>query len=185
MRRLEVDGLLSKTARGYATKIRRILNDTGVAPTDEQFWSFLSVLHVVSFDLNTASAQNEVWIKALLAATANGGNPLAVAEASWRELLEVAGAGMPIAASYRHANLPESLRNRHAPIDTRSTEAIRALSDHSLVTLNGIKATIGATTKITRDALTNQVLEEFSQYQVVLISAPAGLGKSGCSEELR
>ncbi len=182
MRRLEVDGFLSKTARGYATTIRRILDDAVAPPTDEQFWRFLSVLHVVSFDLNTASAQNEAWIKALLAATANGGNPLAVAEASWRELLELAGAGMPTAASYGHADLPESLRNRHGPIDTRSAEVVRAMSDHSSVTLDGIKTTIGATAEIARDALTNQVLDALNENQVVLISAPAGLGKSAVAK---
>jgi len=182
MRRLEVDRFLSKTARGYATAIRRILGDAGAPPTDEEFWRFLSVLHVVSFDLNTASAQNEAWIKALLAATANRGNPLAVAEASWRELLELAGAGMPTAASYGHADLPKSLRNRHGPIDTRSAEVVRALSDHSSVTLNGIKTTIGTTAEIARDALTNQVLDALNENQVVLVSAPAGLGKSAVAK---
>ncbi|WP_239681316.1 AAA family ATPase [Ectothiorhodospira variabilis] len=182
IRRLEVDRFLSKTARSYAATIRRILDDAATPPTDEQFWRYLSVLHVVSFDLNTASAQNEAWIKALLAATANRGNPLAVAEASWRELLELVGAGMPTAASYKHASLPESLRNRHGPIDTRSAEVVRALSDHSSITLNGIKTTIGATGEIARDALTNQVLDALNENQVVLISAPAGLGKSAVAK---
>ncbi len=183
MRRLDVDGFLSKNARGYTTTIRRILEDADEAPTDEQFWRFLSVLHVVSFDLNTASAQNEAWIKALLAATANRGDPLVAAEASWRELVELVGTGMPSAASYRYAGLPESLRNRHTPIDTRSAEIVRALSDHSSVTLNGIKTTIGDTVEIARDALTNQVLEALSDNQVVLISASAGLGKSAVAKD--
>lgn len=182
MRRLAVDGFLSKTARGYATVIRRIIGVVGEAPTDEQFWRFLSVLHLLSFDLNTASAQNESWIKALLAATAKGGNPMAAAEASWRELLELLDVGMPRAASYRYANLPESLRNRHEPIDTRSTEIVRALSDHSSVMLDGLKTTIGATAKIARDALISQVLDALSENQIVLISAPAGLGKSAVAK---
>lgn len=184
MRRLEVDGFLSKTARGHGTTIRRILEDADEAPTDEQFWRFLSLLHVVSFDLNTASAQNEAWIKALLAATARGGDTLAAAEASWRELLELVGGGMPAAASYRHANLPDSLRNRHGAIDTRSAEIVRSLSAHSEVTLNGVKTTIGPTVEIARDALINQVLEALSKNQVVLISAPAGLGKSAVAKQL-
>jgi len=183
MRRLEVDGLLSKTARGYATTIRRILEDAdNAAPTDDEFWRFLSVLHVVSFDLNTATAQTEAWIKALLAASANEGDVLVAAQASWRELLELVGAGMPAAASYRYTDLPEGLRNRHGPIDTRSAQIVRALSAHSAVTLNGIKTTIGPTTEIARDALTNQVLEAMSENQVVLISGPAGLGKSAVAK---
>jgi hypothetical protein len=179
MRRLEVDGFLSKKARGYAATIRRILEDAGeAAPTDEEFWRFLSVLHVLSFDLNTASGQTEAWVKTLLAVSANQGDPLAVAEASWRELLELVSAGMPAAASYRYEDLPESLRNRHGPIDTRASQVIRALSAHSEITLDGIKTTIGLRAEITRDALISKVLEALNEYQVVVISAPAGLGKS-------
>ncbi len=182
LRKLEIDGFLSKAARGYAATIRLILDDAAVPPTEEQFWRFLSVIHVVSFDLNTASAQNEAWIKALLAATANGSAPVEAAKVSWHELLALVGAGMPTAASYRYADLPESLRNRHGPIDTRTTEIVRALSDHSSVTLNGIKTTIGNKVVIERDALTNQVLDALNTNQVVLISAPAGLGKSAVAK---
>lgn len=179
IRRLEVDRFLSKKARDYAATIRRILEDVGeTAPTDEEFWRFLSILHVLSFDLNTASSQTEAWIKTLLAVSANQGDPIAVAEASWREFLELVGAGMPAAASYRYEDLPESLRNCHGPIDTRVSQVIRALSAHSQITLDGIKTTIGPTAQIKRDALISQVLEALNEYQVVVISAPAGLGKS-------
>lgn len=179
MWRLEVDGFLSKKARDYAATIRRILEDAGeAAPTDEEFWRFLSIFHILSFDLNTASGQAEAWIKTLLAMSANQSDPIAVAEASWRELLELVGAGMPAAASYRYEDLPESLRNRHGPIDTRASHVIRALSTHSQITLDGIKNTIGLTAEITRNALISQVLEALNEYQVVVISAPAGLGKS-------
>ncbi len=183
MRRLEIDGFISRTARDYAKTIREILEDAkDAALSDNEFWRFLSVLHVVNFDLNTASAQTEVWIKALLAASANEGDALVAAEASWRELLESVGAGMPVAASYRYTDLPEGLRCRHGLIDTRSAMIFRALSAHSAVTLNGIKTTIGPTTEIARDALTNQVLEALTENQVVLISAPAGLGKSAIAK---
>jgi len=183
MRRLEVDGFLSKKARGYAATIRRILEDDGeAAPTDEEFWRFLSVLHVLSFDLNTASGQTEAWIKGLLAVSASEADPLAAAEVSWRELLELVGAGMPAAASYRYDNLPEGLRNRHRPIDTRASLVIRALSAHSEITLNGIKTTIGSSAEITRNALTSQVVEALNENQIVVITGPAGLGKSALAK---
>ena len=181
--RLGVNGFLSKTARGYATTLRKILEDVGgAAATDEDFWRFLCVLNVVSFDLNTASGQTEAWIKVLLAATANEGDPLAAAEASWRDLLELAGAGMPAAAGYRYADLPAALRSRHGPIDTRAAQVIRALSAHSDVTLDGIKTTIGLTAEIARDVLTGQVLQDLNENQVVVISAPAGYGKSALAK---
>lgn len=193
MRRMEVDGYLSNSARGYATEVRNILEEAEeAAPTDEDFWRFLSVLHVVTFDLNTASGQTEAWVKGLLASSANEGDPLTGAEASWRALLELAGAGMPAATSYVYADLPEELRTRHGPIDTKAAQVIRALSAHSEITLGGIKTTIGTTSEIARDSLMSQVLEALNGNQVVVVSAPAGLGKSvvakGClqllSEEL-
>lgn len=176
MRRLEVEGFVSKVARGYAATIRRILNDGEAPPTDEQFWRFLSVLHVLSFELNTNSAQTEAWIKALLAATTSQTDALAAAEASWRELLELAGAGMPTAASYQYAYLPEGLRDRHSPIATKAAQTVAALSAHSEITLDRIKTTIGPAAEITRDALISRALEALNENQVVVISAPAGLG---------
>ena len=57
-RRLTIEGLLSKHARQHAALIRGIIHETDEnAPSDEDFWRFLRVLHVVSFDLNTATAQ--------------------------------------------------------------------------------------------------------------------------------
>lgn len=182
MRRLQVDGYLSKKARGYAATIRNILVSAGAAPTDEQFWRFLSVIHVVSFDLNTAAAQNEAWVKALLAATASGGNPMQAAELSWHELLELAGSGMPTASSFAHTDLPDDLRARHGAIDTRSTEVLRALSDHGAVTLDAIKTTISNTVEVARAELVSKVVEALNEHQVVMISAPAGFGKSAVAK---
>ncbi|MES1950258.1 hypothetical protein S4A8_05343 [Salinisphaera sp. S4-8] len=105
-----------------------------------------------------------------------------MAEASWRELLELAAAGMPTATCYSYFDLPESLRGRHGTIDTRSNAILRALSNHSSVTLNGISTTIGGTAEIGRGAVVTQVLEALNDAQIVIISAPAGMGTSAVAK---
>ena len=106
--RLTTEGYISKPARQYANVIRNIINEIEASViTDNDFWGFLRVLHVVSFDLNTATAQNEALIKSLLAQTTYEPDQLGAAEATWRELLEIVGTGMPSAGNYKRNNLPE------------------------------------------------------------------------------
>lgn len=183
MHRVATEGFLSKAAKKYAAAIRKIVGDAnGAEPTDEELWHFLSVLHVLSFDLNSPSAQNEVWIKAVLALATNEANPIAAAEGTWSELLELVGSGMPVARRYRYEDLPERLRARHGAIDTRAGRVLRALKDHSDTTFAGIKSTIGGTAEISRATLPAQVIDALSENQVVVISAPAGLGKSALAK---
>lgn len=184
MHRLSLEGFLSKTAHRQVAIIRKILEDpNGTTPTDETFWQFLSVLHVLSFDLNTSTAQTETLIKSLLAFSAKESNDMMAADSSWSELLKIVGAGMPVAARYRYIDLPEDLRKRHGPIDTRSAQVVRKLSEHSEITLNRIKTTIGPKTKIVRDTLTSQIIEALREHQIVVVTAPAGFGKSAVAKD--
>lgn len=175
--RLKATGYLSKKAQEQAAAIRTIiLQAEGREPDDSDYWRFLRVLHVVSFDLNTSSAQTEAWIKNLLAHTSREPDPVAAAETTWRELLELVGAGMPTATSYTYANLPEALRNRHGAIAFGGV--LGTLVAHSQTTLNGICTTIAHAVRISRDALVARMLEGLDQSQVVVLTGPAGFGKS-------
>lgn len=170
---------LSKVAQRHAKAVRTILAAAERKDVDnEEFHLFLRALHVLSFDLNTASAQNEMWIKTLLAHSATGEDSTSAAEASWGELLGLAGLGMPVAASYLFQDLPLSLRERHSPVDSLSGQVLRKLREHSDVTLRGIRTTIGAATQIEREALMSEVLETLEKTQIVILSAAAGSGKS-------
>ena len=65
---MTTDGYLHQTARRHATEIRTIVESTaGRTVSDDEFWQFLKVIHVLSFDLNTSTAQTEAWVKTLLA----------------------------------------------------------------------------------------------------------------------
>jgi hypothetical protein len=99
--RVTTDGYLHQTARQHATDIRTIVKlTTGGTVSDDEFWRFLKVIHVLSFDLNTPTAQTEAWVKTLLAHTTSEQDRLGAAAASWRELLELVGSAMPNAWSY-------------------------------------------------------------------------------------
>ena len=178
-RRLETPGYLSKTALGHATALRTIIEEIeGKAPSNKDFWRFLKVVHVVSFDLNTSTAQTDVLIKSLLMQTTHEPDPVAAAEATWRELLEIVGSGMPSAASYSRSDLPQSLRNRHVAVAAEGGGALQALIAHSETTLDGIHTRIAHSVRIGRDAMVARVLERLDQSQVVVVRGPAGSGKS-------
>ena len=184
-RRLETTGLLSKTAQNQAASIRAIIEEAeGAVPSENDFWSFLRVLHVVSFDLNTATAQNEAWIKSLLAQATHEPDPMTTAEATWLELLEIAGTAMPSAASFTHDALPERLRNRHSVVSGKERGALQLLADHSETTLDGIHMTIANAATIPRDELMLRLVDALDESQVVVVAGPAGSGKSALAKSV-
>ncbi|MER2512256.1 MAG: ATP-binding protein [Nitrosomonas ureae] len=180
-RRIAPSGYLSKEALGHSDAIKTIIEDIeGEAPSDQDYWRFLMVLHVISFDLNTPSAQTEGWINSLLAHTTAEHNPVAAATTSWHELLALASSGMPTASSYKYADLPEPLRLRHnAPV---SKIGLNPLLAHSQTTLNGIHTTIAHGTSISRKALLTRLIDQLDRGKVVLLTGPAGIGKSALAK---
>jgi hypothetical protein len=177
--RVTMDGYLHQTARQHAIDIRTIVELTaGETVSDDEFWRFLKVIHVLSFDLNTPTAQTEAGVKTLLAHTTSEQDKLGAAAASWRELLELAGSAMPNAWSYTRERLPTSLRQRHSGIGTAEQTALQALKDHSATIFNGIRDSIGDTLVLRRDQLVTQLLERLEEDRVIVVSGPAGYGKS-------
>lgn len=177
--RVTTDGYLHQTARQHEAAIRTIVESTtGGTVSDDEFWRFLKVIHVLSFDLNTSTAQTEACVRTLLAHTTGEQDKLGAAVASWRELLELAGSAMPIAGSYTRDRLPASLRQRHSGIGTAEQAALQALKDHSATIFNGIRDSIGDTLVLRRDQLVTQLLERLEEDRVIVVSGPAGYGKS-------
>lgn len=175
--RLTVPGYLSKTAKDHATAIRAIVQaHRAQTVSDDELWRFLSVLHVVSFDLNTSTAQTEALIKSLLATTSREPDASAEAEATWCALLELVGADMPAARSYVYESLPEQLRHRHAAAAIGGP--LQALASHSETTLQSIQTTIAHVASVSREPLVARILEVLDESQVVVVTGPAGCGKS-------
>jgi len=182
--RLASPGFLSTKAVHYCEEIRTIIGEIeGRSVSAAEVWPFLRVLYVLSLDLTSATRQAEAAIKTLLAHTTCEQDALGAAEASWNALLREVGEGMPGARTFRRDDLPKELRQRHSPLGGTEQRALRALNDHSALILAGIRATIGKDLHLGRDCLVQRVLEPLESTQVVLVSGPAGSGKSGIAKD--
>jgi hypothetical protein len=156
----------------------------GSAAPYEDFWEFLRTLHILPYDLGTATAQTEALVKSMLAATAIGHDKLAVATASWNSLVKLAVESMGIARSFRREELPEELRASHLALGPAQHEALAILASHGLTVLNGIKDTIAQTVRLSRTKVESRVSEALVGNQVVIIAGPAGVGKSAVAKRV-
>lgn len=185
-RRLATPGFVNKKAAQYYEEIQKFIGEVeGRSLSAADLWPFLRVLHLLSLDLATKTRQTEAFIKThVLAATANEHNKLEAAEATWNALLHEASRGMSSARSFRYEDLPEKLLRRHSPIGRNEQHALQALKDHSTLILDGISSTIGKDLHLERVGLVQQVIERLESTQVVLISGPAGSGKSVIAKDV-
>jgi hypothetical protein len=181
--RLRTVGLLNAAAVKYEGEIRAIVSQCeGKDLSEADLWPFLRVLHVLSLDLNSATRQTEASIKSLLAHTATEHDRVGAAEATWNALLAEMGKAMPDGRSYERTDLPEAVRARHSCIESHDHRALGALKDHSYFVFRQIRSTVGAHLHLTRVKLVGSIVDQLEQSQVVLVSGPAGSGKSGAAK---
>lgn len=182
--RLAMEGFINDKAIGYCRALLEIIGAlAGKAVTPADIWPFLRVLHVVSLDLHSSTRQSEAHVRSLLALTATEGEPVATAAASWNELVGEASTAMAESRTLRRADLPAGLQARHGPIDTNEQRVLGALKDHTVPVLREIRSTIGSDFHLPRAALVQKVLETLETAQVVLVTGPAGSGKSAIGKD--
>jgi hypothetical protein len=183
--RLASPGFISKKAVHYCEEIQTIISEIeGKNVSAAEVWPFLRVIHILSLDLNSPTRQTESMIKTLLAHTTGEQDTLGAAESTWNALLREVGEGMPGARSYLWDDLPEGLRQRHSSFGSNENQALRALRDHSTFIVDGIRSTIGDKFHLRRGRLVQKVIEQLESTQVVLVSGPAGSGKSGIAKDV-
>lgn len=183
--RLATKGFLNVQSIKYAHQIATVVGGIeGRTVCFGELWPFLRVLHVLSLDLTTATQQTESAMKTMLAHTAGGGEPIAAASDSWNALLREVGDGMPTARRFRLEDLPESLRKRHSMVGGAGQQALHALARHSSLILDGIRSTAGAELHLARAGVVQQVIQEIAASQIVLVSGPAGSGKSAVAKDV-
>lgn len=183
--RLDTPGLLNKKARHYCEEVRATVERaTGAAVSDAEFIGFLKRLHLLSFDLNSASSQTTAWIKTLLAYTAVGPDKRGSATVTWNELLALVGAGEPQAAAFTYEKLPESARQRHSPVADQNHQWLRILKEHSEPVQRGARPLIRGKLHLARTALVSDILAELEEHRVIIVTGPAGSGKSGLTGEV-
>jgi hypothetical protein len=177
--RLATEGFISKQAVGYCRVVQGIVGGIEGKPVKAaDIWPFLRALHVLSLDLFSSTAQTEAHVRSLLAHTVIAGDAVAAASASWNALVVEASAAAPAARTLRRADLPAALLARHKPVGTEEQKVLRALKDHTSLTLRTIRTDIGGTFHLQRAALIQSVFDALEQTQVVVVAGPAGSGKS-------
>lgn len=173
--RLTTKGFISNKAIRYCDELCKIIADLeGSAVTAADIWSFLRLLHVLSLDLDTSTGQTEALIKSLLAHTVVEGE----ADASWNALLAFASTAMSGARSLRRTDLPAELQHRHGSLGVNEQRVLQSLMEHTAPVLGRIRSTIGQNFHLQRAGLVQNVLSALETAQVVLVSGPAGSGKS-------
>jgi len=182
-RRLTTTGFVHAQVRTQADEVRKVVEKatkTTVCLVD--LWPFLRALYVISFDLNTPTSQTEASVKALLAHASSEQDRAGAADATWNALLKEVGGAMPDAKTYARADLPDDVLRRHNPLSDADHRALAALRQHSSVVLENIRTSIGADVHLPRTAVVQSVLEAINSSRLVLVSGPAGSGKSAAAK---
>ena len=182
--RLTTDGFISDKAVQYCQEVQTIIGDLeGKTVTTADLWPFLRVLHVLSLDLHSSTRQTEAHIKSMLALTATEGDPVASAAASWNELVAEASTAMAASRSLRRDDLPAATRARQGVIGTNERRVLQALGDHTAPVLRAIRSTLGRELHLPRATIVQKVLDALENAQVVLVTGPAGSGKSAVGKD--
>lgn len=182
--RLAASGFISGKAVEYCSVLREIAGAVDGEPiTAPRIWPFLRALHVLNLDLNSSTRQTEAATKSLLAHTVRDGDALAGASASWNALLGLASTAIPAARSLRRADLPAELQQRHGVIGVDEQRVLQALKDHSVPVLDRIRGTIGSF-HLPRGDTVQEAHDALGVAHVVIVSGPAGSGKSAIAKDL-
>jgi hypothetical protein len=184
VRRLSLAGLISKKSVHQCNELCEIVSKLeGTPVTAKDLWPFLRVLHVLSLDLHTSTRQTEAHIKTLLALKSTDLDPVASAKAAWDALLNFASEAGPAARSLKRADLPAALVQAYGEVGATEQRVLTALKSHTDFVLRKIRTTIGPTFHLRRPGIVQKVLAAIEAKQVVLITGPAGSGKSVIGKE--
>ncbi|CAM2160217.1 ATP-binding protein [Paraburkholderia tropica] len=183
-RRLSLGGFISKKSVHQCNELCRIVSALEGTPiTAKDLWPFLRVLHALSLDLHTSTRQTEVHTKTLLALKATDPDPVASATSAWDALLTFASEAAPAARSVKRADLPAALVQAYGEVGANEQRVLTALKNHTEFVLRKIRATIGPTFHLRRTGIVQKVLAAIDAKQVLLITGPAGSGKSVIGKE--
>ena len=151
--------------------------------TDNDFWSFLKSIHILSCDFTTSTAQHEAWVRNALAQGAIGGDPVGTANTTWHELLRIAADSASGARILKRSDLPQSMRSRHSTIESPRS-VLQILREHSDITLQGIRSTVGGIVTLPRYGLLTQANDVLAENQVTVLTGPPGSGKSALAKAI-
>lgn len=183
-RRLSLDGFISKKSVQQCNELCKIISALEGTPVNaKDLWPFLRLLHLLSLDLHTSTRQTEAHMKTLLALNSTDPDPVASATSAWDALLAFASEAGPAARSLKRADLPVALVQAYGEVGANEQRVLTALKNHTEFVLRKIRTTIGPAFHLRRAGIVQKVLAAIEAKQIVLISGPAGSGKSVIGKE--
>ncbi len=183
-RRLSLEGFISKKSVHQCNELCHIVSALEGTPViAKDLWPLLRLLHVLSLDLHTSTRQTEAHIKTLLALKSTDPDPVASATSAWDALLAFASEAGPAARSLKRADLPTGLVQAYGEVGANEQRVLTALKNHTEFVLRKIRTTIGPAFHLRRAGIVQRLLAAIEAKQVVLITGPAGSGKSVIGKE--
>ena len=185
--RINSDGFISKKAKTQNDVIKLFLTEHVDEPLrDDDYWQFLRVINIISYDLNTPTAQTEAFVLSLLAlyGIKDVQGAITTAEGTWARLLKLVGQGRPKAATYRRENLPSEITECHTTIPTVDSQNLQALIGHGRIVRDNIKSTIGDSYEIDKSTELIALSTKLNEHRVVIVTGVAGSGKSALAKKL-
>ncbi|MDA8351017.1 MAG: AAA family ATPase, partial [Pseudomonadota bacterium] len=182
--RLSLNGFISQQSVDQCGVLCEIVSNLeGTPVVAKDLWPFLRLLYVLSLDLHTSTRQTEAHIKTLLARMSTDQDPVASAQAAWNALLTFASEAVPVARSVKRADLPADLVKAYGEVGTNEQRVLATLKNHTDFVLQKIHTKIGSAFHLPRTGIVQKVLDAIEAKQVVLITGPAGSGKSVIAKE--
>ena len=181
--RLTTPEFISAKAKTHAGVIKSIVDaiDSSRPITDGDVWRFLRSIHLFICDFTTSVAQQESWVKTMLAQAATGVDSVEAAATTWFELISIAAVSASGARIVKRSDLPKPMRSKYRTTESPAS-ALQALTEHSDVTMQGIRATIAGTVNLPRNRIVTRGNEALAETRVVAITGPAGSGKSAVAK---
>lgn len=180
--RLAGHGTLSERSKGDYLTIREIVEQSTGTIEASDIWRFLTVLHVLSFDLGSVSGKDEATLRTLLQFMRQPGDTGADVGSTWNELKSIAGAAAAVGQSFRREDLPQALQDRYRRVEASEHAAIRALRAHSEVVLSRIQEQGTGGLMLPRGEMLEQLQQATQNARVVVIVGGAGTGKSALAK---
>ena len=177
--RRQGEGTLNQRAKADYDSIKGILDEaSGSVVADDSVWRFLQSFHVLSFDFQDATGKDEAAIRTILAALRAQNEPIDAAATSWAELVSFSGLAAGQGRSVELATLPEAIQIRHRQVPSTKHGELARLRQHSSVTLRRISEAGPRGIVFERAELRRDLEAALAAHQVVLVTGPAGFGKS-------
>jgi hypothetical protein len=173
---------LSQAAKGDYQTIKEIVEQVEPGIDSDTVWRFLTVVHVLSFDLGEVSGKDESLLRTLLQHMRTPGDTGGDLAATWGELKSIAGAGAAVGQSFRRDRLPAPLRERFRRVDAGEHAAVQALRAHAAVVLDRIQLEGPQGLALPRSTLLEQLQQAMQRARVVVIAGGAGAGKSAIAK---